>query len=79
MHGTEVLCTQCVSSGLTRDGFWFMVTLAPLQVRLTLIARVSDGLPLAEGLDKDEDPEMRQYDYKNQAKVRPRIWTRFEA
>jgi len=39
------------------------------QVRLTLIARVSDGLPLAEGLDRDEDPEMRQYDYKNQAKV----------
>jgi hypothetical protein len=30
---------------------------------------VSDGLPLAEGLDRDEDPEMRQYDYKNQAKV----------
>lgn len=39
------------------------------QVRLTLIARVSDGLPLAEGLDKDEAPEMRQYDYKGQAKV----------
>jgi hypothetical protein len=39
------------------------------QVRLTLIARVSDGLPLAEGLDRDEEPEMRQYDYKNQAKV----------
>jgi hypothetical protein len=40
-----------------------------VQVRLTLIARVSDGLPLAEGLDRDEDPETRQYDYKNQAKV----------
>ncbi len=43
--------------------------LSPGQVRLTLIARVSDGLPLAEGLDRDEDAEMRQYDYKNQAKV----------
>jgi hypothetical protein len=39
-------------------------------VRLTLIARVSDGLPLAEGLDKDEDKDMRQHDYKGQAKVR---------
>lgn len=38
-------------------------------VRLTLIARVSDGLPLAEGLDRDENPEMRQQDYKGQAKV----------
>jgi hypothetical protein len=38
-------------------------------VRLTMIARVSDGLPLAEGLDRDEDPEMRQYDYKSQAKA----------
>jgi len=26
-------------------------------------------LPLAEGLDRDEEPEMRQYDYKNQAKA----------
>uniref|UniRef100_A0A383V4V3 Longin domain-containing protein n=1 Tax=Tetradesmus obliquus TaxID=3088 RepID=A0A383V4V3_TETOB len=38
-------------------------------VRLTMIARVSDGLPLAEGLDRDEDPELRQYDYKSQAKA----------
>lgn len=38
-------------------------------VRLTLIARVSDGLPLAEGLDNDKDPEIDQY--KSQAKVRP--------
>ncbi|KAF8067411.1 SEC22 [Scenedesmus sp. PABB004] len=38
-------------------------------VRLTLIARLSDGLPLAEGLDRDESPEMRQYDYKSQAKA----------
>eukprot|EP00195_Chlamydomonas_chlamydogama_P017028 CAMPEP_0202895050 /NCGR_PEP_ID=MMETSP1392-20130828/4330_1 /ASSEMBLY_ACC=CAM_ASM_000868 /TAXON_ID=225041 /ORGANISM="Chlamydomonas chlamydogama, Strain SAG 11-48b" /LENGTH=211 /DNA_ID=CAMNT_0049579935 /DNA_START=278 /DNA_END=910 /DNA_ORIENTATION=+ len=35
-------------------------------VRLTLIARVIDGLPLAEGLDSDKDPEIDQY--KNQAK-----------
>eukprot|EP00878_Enallax_costatus_P019233 GHUV01020287.1.p1 GENE.GHUV01020287.1~~GHUV01020287.1.p1 ORF type:complete len:173 (+),score=29.37 GHUV01020287.1:415-933(+) len=38
-------------------------------VRLTLIARVSDGLPLAEGLDRDDHPEMGQYDYKGQAKA----------
>jgi vesicle transport protein SEC22 len=38
-------------------------------VRLTMIARISDGLPLAEGLDRDEDPELRQYDYKSQAKA----------
>lgn len=36
-------------------------------VRLTLIARVSDGLPLAEGLDSDKDGEIDQY--KTQAKV----------
>lgn len=36
-------------------------------VRLTLIARVHDGLPLAEGLDSDKDAEIEQY--KNQAKV----------
>jgi hypothetical protein len=41
-------------------------------VRLTLIARTSDGLPLAESLDRDEDPELKQYDYKSQAKVRRR-------
>ena len=36
-------------------------------VRLTLIARVTDGLPLAEGLDSEKDPEIDQY--KSQAKV----------
>ena len=36
-------------------------------VRLTLIARVADGLPLAEGLDGDKDSEIDQY--KGQAKV----------
>jgi hypothetical protein len=36
-------------------------------VRLTLIARASDGLPLAEGLDSDKDPEIDAY--KQQAKV----------
>ncbi|PRW18383.1 kDa vesicle transport [Chlorella sorokiniana] len=35
-------------------------------VRLTLIARVRDGLPLAEGLDADKEHEM--YSYKSQAK-----------
>eukprot|EP00775_Hariotina_reticulata_P013539 gene13539-13665_t len=38
-------------------------------VRLTLIARISDGLPLAESLDRDEDPQLKQYDYKSQAKA----------
>lgn len=37
-------------------------------VRLTLIARTRDGLPLAEGLDADKEHEM--YSYKSQAKVR---------
>ncbi len=37
-------------------------------VKLTLIARASDGLPLAEGLDTDKDPLMERY--KAQAKVR---------
>jgi hypothetical protein len=36
-------------------------------VRLTLIARLADGLPLAEGLDSDKDAEIDQY--KLQAKV----------
>eukprot|EP00877_Chromochloris_zofingiensis_P003142 jgi/Chrzof1/12829/Cz07g08290.t1 len=36
-------------------------------VRLTLIARLADGLPLAEGLDSDKDPEIDQY--KTQAKT----------
>ncbi|KAL4458104.1 hypothetical protein ABPG75_012969 [Micractinium tetrahymenae] len=35
-------------------------------VRLTLIARTRDGLPLAEGLDADKEHEM--YAYKSQAK-----------
>lgn len=39
-------------------------------VRLTLIARTRDGLPLAEGLDADKEHEM--YSYKSQAKVRRR-------
>lgn len=37
-------------------------------VRLTLIARLTDGLPLAEGLDTDKDVEVDSY--KSQAKVR---------
>lgn len=36
-------------------------------VRLTLIARVHDGLPLAEGLDGEKDRELDTY--KHQAKV----------
>jgi vesicle transport protein SEC22 len=36
-------------------------------VRMTLIARTSDGLALAEGLDSDKDPEVDSY--KAQAKV----------
>lgn len=39
-----------------------------VMVKLTLIARVRDGLPLAEGLDTDKEHEM--YSYKSQAKVR---------
>lgn len=35
-------------------------------VRLTLIARQRDGLPLAEGLDNDKDPDLNSY--KQQAK-----------
>lgn len=35
-------------------------------VRLTLIARARDGLPLSEGLDADKDHDM--YAYKSQAK-----------
>ena len=37
-------------------------------VRLTLIARTRDGLPLAEGLDGEKEQDM--YAYKSQAKVR---------
>ena len=37
-------------------------------VRLTLIARVHDGLPLAEGLDTEREIEVDAY--KGQAKVR---------
>ena len=36
-------------------------------VRLTLIARVRDGLPLAEGLDSDKEHNLDVY--KQQAKV----------
>ena len=36
-------------------------------VRLTLIARTRDGLPLAEGLDGEKEHDM--YAYKSQAKV----------
>ena len=36
-------------------------------VRLTLIARIVDGLPLAEGLDADKDSDIDAY--KSQAKV----------
>ncbi len=43
-------------------------------VRLTLIARVRDGLPLAEGLDADKEHEM--YSYKSQAKVGRGLRTR---
>ena len=38
-------------------------------VRLTLISRVHDGLPLAEGLDNEKDRDLDQY--KLQAKVGP--------
>ena len=38
-------------------------------VRLTLIARVHDGLPLAEGLDTEREIEVDAY--KGQAKVGP--------
>ena len=38
-------------------------------VRLTLISRVHDGLPLAEGLDNEKDRDLDQY--KLQAKVEP--------
>lgn len=37
-------------------------------VRLTLIARREDGLPLAEGLDNDKDHDLEPF--KHQAKVR---------
>lgn len=37
-------------------------------VRLTLIARVADGLPLAEGLDIDKEQNLDVY--KAQAKVK---------
>jgi len=43
-------------------------------VRLTLIARQHDGLPLAEGLDTDRDPEIDEY--KGQAKA---LFKRFAA
>ena len=36
-------------------------------VRLTLLARITDGLPLAEGLDDDQNQDLNQY--KQQAKV----------
>ena len=36
-------------------------------VRLTLIARVRDGLPLAEGLDGEKDRDLDSY--KHQAKA----------
>lgn len=36
-------------------------------MKITLIARARDGLPLAEGLDTDKEHEM--YSYKSQAKV----------
>lgn len=39
-------------------------------VKLTLIARIIDGLPLAEGLDSDKDADIEQY--KSLAKVRGR-------
>lgn len=44
---------------------------APHMVKLTLIARVSDGLPLAEGLDSDKDHELGSF--KRQAKVRAAV------
>ena len=37
-------------------------------VRLTMIARITDGLPLAEGLDNDKELELEEH--KHQAKVR---------
>lgn len=36
-------------------------------VKLTMLARVADGLPLAEGLDSDRQQDLEQY--KQQAKT----------
>ena len=36
-------------------------------VRLTLLARITDGLPLAEGLEDDQNHDLQQF--KQQAKV----------
>ena len=36
-------------------------------VKLTMLARVADGLPLAEGLDSDRQTDLEQY--KQQAKT----------
>ncbi len=36
-------------------------------VRLTLLARITDGLPLAEGLEEDQNHDLLQF--KQQAKV----------
>lgn len=45
-----------------------LVTGQQIMVRLTLIARVRDGLPLAEGLDGEKDRDLDSY--KHQAKAR---------
>ena len=37
-------------------------------VRLTLLARITDGLPLAEGLEDDQNQDLLQF--KQQAKVK---------
>lgn len=41
-------------------------------VRLTLLARITDGLPLAEGLDDDQNHDLLHF--KQQAKVRKGIY-----
>ena len=41
-------------------------------VKLTLIARVSDGLPLAEGLDSDKEQSLESYKQQAKASGSPR-------
>ena len=54
-------------NGGTREDRTGIVSFHPVMVKLTLIARVRDGLPLAEGLDNDRESELFQY--KSQAKA----------
>ena len=45
-------------------------------VRLTLIARVADGLPLAEGLDSDNQQELDVCKSQAKASQNPQLETR---